>query len=154
MRIEGTVVVVTGAGSGIGRALAHTFAASGASVVIGDIDGTGVDETSALIRSAGGAAVGVVADASTVDGISTLTSAARNDFGPVDVYVANAGIIGAPGLGDDEADWDRIIDVNVPPMSGQPRRRSRSGWRVAAGTSSASPRQRGYSRSSAPPATR
>jgi NAD(P)-dependent dehydrogenase (short-subunit alcohol dehydrogenase family) len=38
---------------------------------------------------------------------------ARNEFGPVDVYVANTGIVGPPGLGDDEADWDRVIDVNV-----------------------------------------
>jgi NAD(P)-dependent dehydrogenase (short-subunit alcohol dehydrogenase family) len=113
MQIEGAVVVVTGAGSGIGRSLAAAFAASGASVVVGDIDGAGVDETAELIRTAGGAAVGVVADVSTPDGIGALIAQARRDFGPVDVFVANAGIIGAPGLGDDEADWDRIIDVNL-----------------------------------------
>ena len=113
MQIEGVVVVITGAASGIGRALARVFAASGASVVAGDLDGTGADETAQLIRSTGGAAVGAVADASSTDGIDALISLARNEFGPVDVFVANAGIIGAPGLGDDEADWDRIIDVNL-----------------------------------------
>lgn len=113
MDIEGTVVVVTGAGSGIGRALARAFAASGASVVVGDLNEVGADETVDLIRSAGGTAVGAVADASTTGGIGALIAQAGSDFGPVDVFVANAGIIGAPGLGDDEADWDRIIDVNL-----------------------------------------
>jgi NAD(P)-dependent dehydrogenase (short-subunit alcohol dehydrogenase family) len=42
-----------------------------------------------------------------------LITLGRNEFGPVDVDVANTGIVGPPGLGDDEADWDRVIDVNV-----------------------------------------
>jgi NAD(P)-dependent dehydrogenase (short-subunit alcohol dehydrogenase family) len=113
MKIEGSVAVVTGAGSGIGREMARAFAAAGASVVAGDLNAAGVGETAELIRSTGGAAVGVAADASTAEGIEALISLARKEFGPVDVYVANAGIIGAPGLGDDEADWDRIIDVNL-----------------------------------------
>ena len=58
-------------------------------------------------------AVGVGSDAGSTDGIAALIEAARDEFGPVDVYVANAGIMGAPGLGDDERDWDRIIDVNL-----------------------------------------
>jgi NAD(P)-dependent dehydrogenase (short-subunit alcohol dehydrogenase family) len=66
-----------------------------------------------LIRSRGGVAVGAVADASTTDGIDALITQARNDFGPVDGYVANAGIMGPPGLGDDEADWDRVMNVNL-----------------------------------------
>jgi NAD(P)-dependent dehydrogenase (short-subunit alcohol dehydrogenase family) len=113
MQIEGSVVVVTGAGSGIGRALAVSFAAAGASVAAGDIDGAGASETAARIRGAGGGAVGVEANAATPDGIATLISTASDEFGPVDVYVANAGIGGASGLGDDEAEWDRIIDVNL-----------------------------------------
>ena len=113
MRIEGSVAVVTGAGSGIGRALAQAFAAAGASVVVGDLDGPGVDVTVESIRATGGAAVGVATDVSTADGIGALLGTARGEFGPVDAYVANAGITGPPGLGDDEHDWDRIIDVNV-----------------------------------------
>ncbi|BBZ27107.1 dehydrogenase [Mycolicibacterium madagascariense] len=113
MHITGSVAVVTGAGSGIGRAIATALAASGASVVAGDLAATGVEETAASIVDAGGAAVGVGADAATTEGIATLIACARERFGPVDVYVANAGIMGAPGLGDDEADWDAIIDVNL-----------------------------------------
>jgi NAD(P)-dependent dehydrogenase (short-subunit alcohol dehydrogenase family) len=113
MQIEGTVAVVTGAGSGIGRALAVALATAGASVVAGDIDEAGVRQTAELIRAAGAAAVGVRADASSTEGVAALIASARDEFGPVDVYVANAGIIGPPWLGDDEGDWDRIIDVNV-----------------------------------------
>ena len=88
---------------------------AGASVVVGDVDGPASTRPWSLIRCRrwssrrrGGRT------SSTTDGIGALiTLAARDDFGPVDVYVANAGIIGAPGLGDDEADWDRIIDVNL-----------------------------------------
>lgn len=112
MKIEDSVVVVTGAGSGIGRALAEAFAAAGASVVAGDIVGSGASETAARITVAGGRATGIEADAASVDGISALITCAGEEFGLVDVYVANAGVIGAPGLGDD-ADWDQIIDVNV-----------------------------------------
>jgi NAD(P)-dependent dehydrogenase (short-subunit alcohol dehydrogenase family) len=113
MDIEGSVAVVTGAGSGIGRALAAALAAAGASVVAGDIDEAGVQQTAERIQATGAAAVGVRADASSTDGVSALIDSAREEFGPVDVYVANAGIIGPPGLGDDEGDWDRIIDINV-----------------------------------------
>jgi NAD(P)-dependent dehydrogenase (short-subunit alcohol dehydrogenase family) len=113
MQIEGTVAVVTGGGSGIGRALAVTLAAAGASVVAGDIDAAGVELTAERIRATGAAAVGVRADASSTDGVAALIASARDEFGPVDIYVANAGIIGPPGLGDDEHEWDRIIDINV-----------------------------------------
>jgi NAD(P)-dependent dehydrogenase (short-subunit alcohol dehydrogenase family) len=113
MQIEGSVVVVTGAGSGIGRALASAFAAAGASVVAGDINGAGAVDTATHIGSSGGMALGIEADAASVDGIAALIACAGEQFGPVDVYVANAGIGGASGLGDDESEWDRIIDINV-----------------------------------------
>ncbi|MGH3639233.1 MAG: SDR family oxidoreductase [Mycobacterium sp.] len=112
MQIEGKVAVVTGAGSGIGRELAIALGAAGASVVAGDLDGAAAQETAARIRTTGSSAVGVTADAASIDGIAALIDSARTEFGPVDVFVANAGIIGAPGLGD-ETDWDAIIDVNL-----------------------------------------
>jgi NAD(P)-dependent dehydrogenase (short-subunit alcohol dehydrogenase family) len=112
MQLPGSVAVVTGAGSGIGRALSMALAADDVSVVIGDLDGDAAAATAGLITDAGGSAVTVTTDVSSTDGVTRLVDAARV-FGPVDVYVANAGIIGAPGLGDDEADWDRIIDVNL-----------------------------------------
>ena len=108
MKIEGAVAVVTGAGSGIGKSIATALAASGASVVAGDIDAA-----AAAATAAGFGGVGVGADASSTDGIAALLDAARQAYGPVDIYVANAGIAGESGLGDDEAGWDRIIDINL-----------------------------------------
>jgi len=109
MQIEGKVVVITGAGSGIGRALAQQFADAGASVVAGDIDAEAATATAAGI---GERALGVGADAASVAGIASVLDAARAAFGPVDIYVANAGVIGASGLGSDD-DWDRVLAVNL-----------------------------------------
>lgn len=109
MQIENSVAVITGAGSGIGRALAESFAAAGARVVAADLEAESADVTAEQIRAGGGQAIGVRADASSSSDIEALTA---TEFGPVDIYVANAGIIGAPGLGTDET-WDSILDVNL-----------------------------------------
>ncbi|QZH58031.1 SDR family oxidoreductase [Mycolicibacterium farcinogenes] len=109
MQIENSVAVVTGAGSGIGRALAESFAAEGARVVAADLNGEAAEQTAAAIRSTGGQALGIRADAGVTADIEALTT---TEFGPVDIYVANAGIIGAPGLGTDQ-EWDSILDVNL-----------------------------------------
>jgi NAD(P)-dependent dehydrogenase (short-subunit alcohol dehydrogenase family) len=57
--------------------------------------------------------VAATADASSTDGIAALLDTARRTYGQVDIYVANAGITGQAGLGEDEAAWDQIIDVNL-----------------------------------------
>ena len=102
------MAVVTGAGSGIGRSVAVALAAAGDSVVAGDVDAASASQTAAMIGGVAG-----VADAASADGIAALLDTARRTYGAVDIYVANAGIGGQPGLGDDEAAWDRIIDVNL-----------------------------------------
>ncbi len=109
MQIQNSVAVVTGAGSGIGRALAESFAAAGARVVASDLDPASAEHTAAQIRSGGGQALGMRADAGSTADIEALTA---TEFGPADIYVANAGIIGAPGLGTDET-WDGILDINL-----------------------------------------
>ena len=109
MDIEGKVAIVTGGGSGIGRALAQGLAAAGAQVVVGDLDESGAAETA---RTIGPAAASAAADVSTADGIDSMITLAEQEFGPVDIYVANAGIIGVSGLGSDD-DWDRILRVNL-----------------------------------------
>ncbi|MGV0834421.1 SDR family oxidoreductase [Mycolicibacterium thermoresistibile] len=112
MRIEDSVVVVTGAGSGIGQALAGAFAAAGARVIAGDIDESAAEATAATIRDSGGQAVAVTADATSPAGIDAMISSAQREFGPVDGYVANAGVMGPAGLGTD-SEWDRVLDVNL-----------------------------------------
>jgi NAD(P)-dependent dehydrogenase (short-subunit alcohol dehydrogenase family) len=112
MDIDGKVAVVTGGGSGIGRALGRAFAEAGAHVVVGDLDAAGAEDTAAGIRATGGAAVALQADAGALAGIDSLLNLASDEFGPVDLYVANAGIIGAPDLGGED-EWDRILQVNL-----------------------------------------
>lgn len=109
MQIENNVAVVTGGGSGIGRALAVELARNGAQVVVGDLDERDAAEAA---RSVGDAATSIRADASTVDGVTSLIAEAERHFGPVDIFVANAGIMGAAGLGE-SADWDKVLAINL-----------------------------------------
>jgi NAD(P)-dependent dehydrogenase (short-subunit alcohol dehydrogenase family) len=93
MNVDGKVAVVTGAAGGIGAALARGLADAGARVVTTDLRGD----------------VDLVGDVSSPEHIAAVLALA----GPVDLYCANAGVPGAQGLGDDEDDWARTIDVNV-----------------------------------------
>ena len=106
MQVEGSTCIVTGGGSGIGRALAKEFAAAGARVVVGDISAKAAGETADRICARGHVAVAGHADASSTTGIRTLIDLAHTEFGAVDIYVANAGVLGPPGLGIGEGDWD------------------------------------------------
>jgi NAD(P)-dependent dehydrogenase (short-subunit alcohol dehydrogenase family) len=113
MNLDGSVTIVTGGGSGIGRALTEAFAAAGAHVIVGDIDAATAHQTAELICKRGQTAVAREADASVVADIHALIDLAEKDFGPVDIYVANAGVAGPPGLGIDDNEWDRAITVNL-----------------------------------------
>lgn len=110
MDVDGKVAIVTGAGSGIGRALAVALAGAGAHVVVSDIDGSRAEETVAQLA---GRAVARQADASAESDIAGLIALAATEFGPVDIYVANAGVGGPPGLVIPESDWDHVLNVNL-----------------------------------------
>jgi short chain dehydrogenase len=109
LRIDASVAIVTGSGSGIGGALALAFAAAGAQVVVDDINDTAANETTDLICIRGQAAVAMEADASVNPGIRALIDLAHKEFGSVDIYVANAGVAGPPGMGSGEDEWDYAI---------------------------------------------
>ena len=110
MDINGSVAIVTGAGSGIGQALAWGLADAGATVVAADIAAEAVAHTAA---ERAGSIVGQRADASSIADIESLIALAEKEFGPVDLYAANAGIGGGLGLDIGEAAWDLTIDVNL-----------------------------------------
>ncbi|GJF08788.1 dehydrogenase [Mycolicibacterium cyprinidarum] len=112
MELDGKVAIVTGGASGIGQALASQLAGHGVRVVVGDLDESGAQSTASAIRSAGGEAVALRANAAEDADIEALIALAGRQFGPVDIYVANAGVIGKPGLGT-ESDWDVALDVNL-----------------------------------------
>lgn len=112
---EGKTVAVTGAGSGIGQAMALTFAESGAQVAVIDISSEQAEATVALISAAGGVAKAYVCDASQQSQtIETVAAIIAQHTGRVDVWINNAGIAHVGNIeGTQESDMDRIYAVNV-----------------------------------------
>jgi len=100
--------VVTGAGSGIGRAIAQRLAAEGWRVVVNDIDAA---RAHAVAREVSG--IGVPGDCASRDGLGALLDAATDALGRIDVYVANAGVAIGRGLETSDADWESAFEVNV-----------------------------------------
>ena len=106
-------IVVTGAGNGIGAGLATAMAARGARVVVADLDAEGVARTVADIVAAGGTAHPAPGDAASQEGVDALIATAREAYGPIDAWFANAGVDRGRGLEADDADWDLSWNVNV-----------------------------------------
>jgi NAD(P)-dependent dehydrogenase (short-subunit alcohol dehydrogenase family) len=117
MRLANKIVLVTGAGSGIGRGIACRFAAEGARLMLSDITEAGVHETAALIADAGGEAQIVLGDVAMHADADRMVEAAVARWGRLDVAVNNAGISGSRAatlahLTPDE-EWERVIAVNL-----------------------------------------
>jgi len=113
-RLEGKVCVITGAGSGIGRASALVFAREGACVVVADVDRPGAEETVKLVHTDGGKANAFFADVVEPDDARRLADETARTEGRIDVLFNNAGI---PGVGDvletEPELFDRVMKVNV-----------------------------------------
>ncbi len=114
MELRDKVVVVTGGGSGIGRALATRFAAEGAAgVAVADLEADRIDQTVRTITEAGGSAIPFPCDVSVEAEVQALVEATVSAFGPVDLFCSNAGIAIGGGVEAPDADWQRIWDVNL-----------------------------------------
>ena len=112
MRLKDKVALVTGAGSGIGRAVVNLFACEGASVVASDIS---LDNARAAIRDIEGA-VALSGDVSSAEDAERMVQAAVNEFGRLDILVNSAGVTARNALPEGaspEAVWDKVIDVNL-----------------------------------------
>ena len=121
-RLDDKTAVVTGAGRGIGREIALTLAAEGASVVVNDLggatDGTGgstiAEEVAQEIRAAGGKAAANTESVATVEGGASLLQTAIDHFGGMDILVNNAGILRDKSIFNmEESDWDAVIAVHL-----------------------------------------
>jgi len=112
---SGKAAIVTGAGSGIGRATALAFARAGAAVLAADISPQSAGETVAMIIAAGGIAIARTADVSQSADVSVMVEHAVQHFGRLDYAFNNAGISGGrPGFDDfDEAIYDRVLAINA-----------------------------------------
>jgi NAD(P)-dependent dehydrogenase (short-subunit alcohol dehydrogenase family) len=114
-RLAGKRAIVTGAGSGIGRASALLFAREGASVLAVDNHQAGLSETIAEIRSAGGCGIELTGDAGQETDVVAYVDRARSEFGGLDIIYANAGISGGvvPLLEQSVEQWSEILRVNL-----------------------------------------
>ena len=113
MRVKNKVAIITGGGSGIGRAACQLFAEEGAKVVAADINLDGATETVELVRKTG-EAVAVEADVSKEADAQKIADAAVEAFGTINILVNNAAAFIYGRVEDaTEADWDRILAVNV-----------------------------------------
>ncbi len=114
-RLEGKVALVTGGGSGIGRASSLAFAGQGATVIVSDIMIEGGEETVHMIEKGGGQAIFIKADVSRAMEVETMVHKAVETFGRLDCALNNAGILGERNLTADytEDEWNEVINVNL-----------------------------------------
>jgi 3-oxoacyl-[acyl-carrier protein] reductase len=113
-RFEGRVAIITGAAKGMGQATAVEMARDGAAVVITDIDAAGLEETSALVRAARGAATAIVCDIQDRAQVDALIARTKAELGRLDILVNNAGLL-LPGTIEETTDdiIDRTLNINV-----------------------------------------
>jgi 3-oxoacyl-[acyl-carrier protein] reductase len=114
-QLAGKVAVITGAGSGIGRATAELFARQGARVAVVDLAGEAASQTAAAIQDSGGESVAIQADVSQSEGVARMLAVTLQQWARIDILHNNAGVsMSGVAVEDiDEATFDRILAVNV-----------------------------------------
>ena len=116
MRLEGKVALITGGGSGIGRATAVIFSSEGARIVVSDIDEGSALDTARLVEAKGGQATIVTGDVSVSQDGQHMVQVAVDTYGKLDVLVNSAGVSARnamPAGASPEQVWDRVMDINL-----------------------------------------
>ena len=113
--LKGRTAIVTGAGNGIGRAIALAIAAAGARIIVSDVLTEDGERSAREIRESGGEAAFVRADVSQEDEVRSMVEGAAKTFGTIDILVNNAGVGGNPGRAHETevSDFDHVISVNL-----------------------------------------
>lgn len=114
-RLENRVAVVTGSASGMGKAIAESYAKEGAKLILADFNEEGVKELSTMLNDAGHETVALKVDVSDKDDVEGMIDMAISEFGTIDILVNNAGIMdGFEPVGEiTDEKWERIFDVNT-----------------------------------------
>ncbi|HNX29932.1 MAG TPA: 3-oxoacyl-ACP reductase FabG [Syntrophomonadaceae bacterium] len=114
MRLNGKTAIITGAGKGIGAAIARRFAAEGAKLVICDLNKANIEALVEEIKKSGGNASGFIVDVTDRSAIDAMVKQALDEFGTIDILVNNAGVLKDVLLHKmAEEDWDTVMNVNM-----------------------------------------
>ena len=115
MRLKGKVAIITGAGSGMGRAAAKLFAAEGAKLAVNDYNSTTLQKTVSAVQAQGGEIIGMQGNVAVQADAESLIDAAFNTFGKIDILCNNAGVNDLyQGIGELTIDvWERVLSINL-----------------------------------------
>ena len=112
--LAGKVAIVTGAGQGMGYAVAHRLAAAGASLVINDVNAAAAEQTAAALRAAGHTALAVPGDVASSEDVRGIVAATLDRYGGIHILINNAGVLRPTAVIDiEEAEWDLVVNVNL-----------------------------------------
>ncbi len=114
MELQGQVALITGSGSGIGKAIALRYAQAGANIAVSDINGESAEATAGEVRRLGRQAMAKVTDVADYDQVQALVAEVIKTFGKIDILVSNAGISGGgPFIELSKDVWERVVRVHL-----------------------------------------